>query len=237
MPVVTQITQPDLQRPREWFPAHALVFYQKDSESMCLAHPVLTTYAKPELGAARPLSHEQKAAIIQSLGVRSFTATRENTLAVSANGSAWWRPPATAPLRFAAKYQGTEAISCLNDIPVPLPGLVFIATHGRLSVYAVQGGTRPTPETMLCHAPFWNIFGNAQVCQGTTIYPKEITPDAQEAWEAAFFGSYFTGPSRSDRYLAWERSYQELLEKAIADGAFPQDVLLPSKTTLQQALE
>lgn len=227
----------DLKQTRQtWNPVHALVLYQCGHQTMCLSHPVLTGGKEPELGAARNLSDEQRRGVLQALGHRGLMPVLEDTLAVSPTAVAWWRPPGKAAMQFDAKYQGTASIARLSGIPVPLPGLVFIASPGELRVYAVQGEQRPTLETELCHAPMWNMFSSASVCQGTATYPKEASPEQQRAWEEVFFNSLFTGPSRSDRYMNWGKSYEELLQKAIDDGAFPQHVLVSSEKTLREVL-
>lgn len=226
---------PDLSSQAEtWHPTQALVFYRKREQVMCLTHPVLTSGKHPELGAARTLSDAQRRDLVQALGAQGFTPTQPHTLAVSPTGVAWWRPPGMAVMHFDAKYERTRSIARLSGVPVPLPGLVFLASPGRLSVYAVTGDTRPSLDTPVCHAPLWNIFQSGLVCQGTTRYPQGVLPADQAAWEEAFFASLFTGPSRQDRYMNWARSYEELLEEAIRQGVFPEQVLVPTAKTLRE---
>lgn len=232
-----KFTAPDLRQTKQtWNPVHALVMYRCGHEAMCLSHPVLTGGKEPELGAARNLSDEQRQSVLQALGHRGLIPVLPNTLAVSPSAMAWWRPPSKAAMQFDAKYQGTASIRHLSGKEVPLPGLVFIASPNELRVYATAGQERPALDTVLYHAPMWNMFSSGTVCRGTATYPAQASPTEQAMWEEVFFNSLFTGPSRSDRYMNWGKSYEELLQQAIDDGAFPQHVLVSSGKTLQEVL-
>ena len=221
------------QRPRPKAPDLALLFY----DDVLLKHPVLDTPEGYELGAGRLLGTEDIGTLITRLAQQqSLVMTRANTLACGVGKVVWWLPPSTRPLVFDAKYEQTKSIARLSHQPVPLPGLVLCAAERSLQVFAVRGRERPEAHTPLCHAPFWNIFSHGAVCQGSVTYPKEATPQQQEKWEEAFFNSTFTGPSRTDRYMNWGKSYEELLDKAIREGAFPEHVLIDSGKTLENVV-
>ncbi|AFD27295.1 PRTRC system protein B [Deinococcus gobiensis] len=217
-------------------PVRALVLYT-GQQDLVLHHPVQDAQGQPILGPASPLSAEARQGIIQTLGGGQLTPTFENTLAVSPLAVAWWRRPGPQSLLFNPAYAETRSIAALTGLPIPLPGLVFVATPGTLRVYACQGDERPTLDAPLFHAPLWNTFSSGQVCRGTTQYPNSCTPATQSDWEQAFFHSEFTHPSRTDRFMAWGHSYEELLRAALTAGAFPQDVLLPVGKTLGKVLE
>ncbi|OWL98442.1 hypothetical protein CBQ26_01840 [Deinococcus indicus] len=188
------------------------------------------------LGAAQALTREDARDLLMTLGGRALTPTRENTLATSPTACAWWIPAGERALLFNPKYAQAGSVARFSGQSVPHPPLVFIAGPGSLSVYALRENTRPTLETPVCHAPFWNIFPSGQVCRGSTTYPQACTPDTQADWEEVFFQSEFTGPSRTDRYMNWGRSYEELLDTAQAQGTFPADVLVNAGKTLAQLL-
>lgn len=216
-------------------PAFALILYQ-GSGSAVLKHPIHTECERPMLGAAAPLTEEDAQRLIVALGGQSLTPVQPNTLAVSPVATAWWWPPQARALMFDAKYTQTASIAQLSGVAIPLPGLVFIASPAQLRVFAVRGRNRPDLDTPLMHAPFWNVFATATVCRGTVIYPNTCTPESQSAWETSFFQSVFTGPSRTDRFINWDRSYEELLRHAIFHGEFHDDALLPTGRTLGQTL-
>lgn len=239
MPYDVTLDPPPSQvaRPTPLLPELALLIYSRGSEHLLLKHPVeALPGGRCTLGAGVPLTPgdlDHLAAYLTGTGMR---LTGSTTLAVGMNSVAWWVPPGARALLFDAKYAQTASIAALSGRAVPLPGLVMVATPGQLRVFAVRGAARPTASTPLMNAPFWNIFSSHAMCRGTVKYPSLCTPDTQEAWELAFFQSVFTGPSRQDKYMNWGRSYQELLEQALHDHAFPEDVLVEAKLTLADIL-
>lgn len=219
-------------------PALALIMYQGQGphEFLALKHSIHDQPGGAVLGAASPLSDADTRALIRTLAGTDLLPVLDTTLAVSPVACAWWTPPAKQAMNFDAKYQGTETVARFTGVPVPHPGLVFIATAQQLRVFAVKGDRKPGLGTELYCAPFWNIFMSNAVCQGTVKYPDRPAPDQQAVWEDVFFRSTFTGPSRQDRYMNWDASYEELLQHATDQGAFPEDVLVSAKLTLQEAL-
>ncbi|WP_189074226.1 PRTRC system protein B [Deinococcus sedimenti] len=223
---------PQRRTPTPLAPELALLIYGNHQRSAILKHPVHDTPQGYVLGPGQLLSREDHQRLVDFTAGTGLTFTAPTTLATGLHCVCWWVPPHERPLLFDAKYDAARTIARLSGVPVPHPGLVFTASRDGLHVYAVRGDQRPTPDTALCHAPYWNMFSTAQVCRGTTLYPSRFTPDTQPEWEAAFFQSVFTGPSRTDRYMNWGRSYEELLTEARAQGAFPQGVLLDAGKTL-----
>lgn len=241
MPIQVTLDQPPAQvaGPTPYHPTLALLFYQQaQGQVEMLKHPVHPGVAggPPVLGAGGYLSVADQDALLLMLAGAGLRWVNDRTLACGQAQVVWWVPPGKRPLLFDAKYGQTASIARLSGVPVPLPGLVMIAEPGKLRVFALPGSERPGPGTALMHAPFWNIFQAGNVCQGSVKYPQTCTPDDQEAWETVFFQSVFTGPSRSDRYMNWGRSYEELLDTAIAEGAFPERVLVGSGQLLRDVL-
>jgi PRTRC genetic system protein B len=239
MPVsVTLDTPPSqLTPPEPYLPELALLLYRKRGGGVeLLKHPVQAAPQGPMLGAGGHLTVPDQDALLTFLTGTGLRWVNERTLACGHAQVCWWVPPGERALLFDAKYAQTASIARLSGVPVPLPGLVMIAQPNRLQVYAVRGDARPGAGTPVYAAPFWNMFSSNVVCRGTVSYPASCTPGTQDAWETAFFQSVFTGPSRSDRYLEWGRSYEELLETAIRAGAFPERVLVATGQTLTEVL-
>lgn len=225
-----------LQRPSLRGPQLAVILYGDAHHAVMLKHVVHDTDTGYELGPGQHLTPQDHAAIVRACGQSGWQFTHPNTLATSISTCAWWVPPGPQALTFDAKYAQTASIARLSGTPIPLPGLVLIATPGQLRVYAVTGAKRPTPDTPLMNAPLWNMFSSHVMCQGTVRYPATCTPDDQAAWERALLMSTFTGPSRSDAYMNWSASYEELLQCAVTEGAFPERALKPAGVTLAQAI-
>jgi PRTRC genetic system protein B len=76
-----------------------------------------------------------------------------------------------------------------------IPAMVWKATKRGLSVYAVKDRSKPTENTVLYHAPYFNIYQNGNVCMGTVAVNTESAiglEDFMHEWEKYFFNSYFS---------------------------------------------
>ena len=225
-----------LAPPAVYQPVMALMLYMQGMSVQLLKHPVLDGDAGYSLGAASALLPEDTDTLLTALAGQGMTFMHEHTLACGIGSVSWWVPPGKRALLFDAKYTATKSIAALNGRLMPLPGLVMHATLENLRIFAVKGQARPALDTPLFQAPFWNMFDTGAMCQGSVRYPTQLRPQDQASWEGAFFDSVFTGPSRTDRYIDWSRSYQELLERAIEKDVFPESVLMPTRKTLAQTL-
>src|ERR1035437_2468687 len=78
---------------------------------------------------------------------------------------------------------------------LPHPGLVFAACSKVWSVWAVKGDHRPRPDSMLYQAPYFNVWDGGRICQGNVEVPDGTTAEKIDAWNAAFFNSFFTHPN------------------------------------------
>lgn len=235
MPYVNELSDPSaVLPPRATPPQLALLIY--GNGRFILKHPVIEQGGAFALGAGVLLTPQDMDAMTNMLAGQGMHLTQPNTLAVGMQSVAWWVPPSSRTLQFDAKYAQTASIAKLSGVPVPLPGLVMTATPGKLQVFAVKGAQIPQADSALYHAPFWNMFDTGAMCQGTVRYPTACTPENQPNWEACFFQSVFTGPSRTDKYINWGKSYEELLHLAIKQGTFPDETLMPLGRTLGEKL-
>lgn len=233
------ITPPDRQNPTQPLQAQlALILYGNDKDTVLCKHPVLQgKKGQSMLGEAHLVTDADRRRLLQALGRETLVLVQHNTLALSPNACAWWRPAQAGAMYFDAKYEQTRSIARLSGIAVPHPPLLFIAQAGQsLEVYALRENQRPNATTPLCHAPYWNVFKDARMCRGSVRYPQTATPESQPDWEQAFFQSTFTGPSRADVYMNWGKSYEELLEHTLELGHFPAQVLKDAGTTLAEVL-
>lgn len=141
----------------------------------------------------------------------------------------WWEPPKRRSLFFKESQYDAKTFNAKGVCSTP--GVVFMAMSEPRSlwVWAVKGDKRPTKETLLYQAPFFNVWGRGQVCVGNSTLPGDERKDDPEAWSQAFFGSHFTHPNfteanrlvnGSDPCEFWKK---HLSRKA---RAFPEDVLV-----------
>lgn len=105
------------------------------------------------------------------------------------NGFAIWYTP--------SMRRGLQFISSLGlkDGLYAIPAMIWKADREELSVYAIKDTGKPTLNSQLFHAPFFNVHENGNVCLGTvdididryTCLESFITQ-----WETYFFDSKFS---------------------------------------------
>jgi PRTRC genetic system protein B len=148
---------------------------------------------------------------------------------------AWWLPPARRHVAFRASELGAPE----RGEVVPHPGLVFMVDGSRKWwVWAVKGVERPTEESLLYRAPYFNVWEDGGICVGNVALPDGTTAERIEAWNQAFFGSYFTHPNGRAKLVASRRGaigfWKDMLDRPPAK--FPERALVPMKLTLGEAL-
>lgn len=142
----------------------------------------------------------------------------------------WWMPPAMRNVWFDQKELGGQRSAC-----VPVSGLVFAVCRGDWFVYAVAGDQRPTPESPLFRAPFYNVWDSGRICAGNVSVPQGSLAERTDLWEKAFFESWFTH-SNVDKLVKYRGGATAFWKQMLAGGfgqSFPMGTLVPLNTTLQ----
>src|SRR4029079_6886038 len=146
----------------------------------------------------------------------------------------WWVPPTRRHVAFRAPELGAPE---RGEI-VPHPGLVFAASSQVWKVWAVKGKARPTLESALFQAPYFNVWEGGDICRGNVRVPNGTTAERIEAWNTAFLGSFFTHPNVQGK-LVRHRGGAYAFWRDMLDGKFsrfPERVLVDAKTTLGKLL-
>ncbi|WP_316835051.1 PRTRC system protein B [Pedobacter nutrimenti] len=116
--------------------------------------------------------------------------------------------------------------------------LLWKATKESLSVYALIDTGKPNVDSILYHAPFFNIYEDGKVCMGTVkidIADDCTLDDFIARWEQYFFNSYFShllrqrSPVKGNIISLW----QSLIG---SHKKFPLKELTPNKLTLKNIL-
>lgn len=184
----------------------AVLIYKSKSSGQAYAsvHDVQEITGKPVIRPGVPLTEEGYLSLVGSLKPEDKPVVQWMDKSILAKGMdrvVWWKPPGTQPLFFkmSPAVEGTFTGHAL----CALPGLVFMVMNKRLFVYAFKGDQRPTPETQLHQAPFFNVWAKGEVCSGNAIKPEEANRLNPVEWEKFFFGSNFTHPNfrEKDRLL------------------------------------
>jgi PRTRC genetic system protein B len=132
---------------------------------------------------------------------------------------------------FYAKEKGDELVQ-LSGKKFPQPTLIFRVQGGSMDVRAVAINERPTSDTLLYRAPYWNVNDSGDVCLGSTKVPREATIDSLSRWEKAFFESEFTHPNASSKLTAHPGGFIGLWKSLIGKKKFPAEHLADAKETL-----
>ncbi|UOE52548.1 prokaryotic E2 ligase family D protein [Mucilaginibacter sp. SMC90] len=143
----------------------------------------------------------------------------------------WYTPPMETELFF------------IQDLGIPsgkahIPAMVWKASKNSLNIYALKGKGKPTANSSLYHAPFFNIYENGNVCMGTVniaIDRYTRLEDFINLWQLYFFNSYFSHTigshqgAKSDLVLLWQQQ--------VASGkTFPSDQLNKHRNLTLQSI-
>lgn len=130
-----------------------------------------------------------------------------------------------------------ESLGIPNGI-ANVPTLLWKATANSISVYALKTNRRPTANTPLYYAPFFNVYENGNVCMGTMkieMQKAKYLEDFINDWEQHFFNSYFS--HLLDSYCPTKLNTVTLWKKLInTDKPFPTNELKKNNRTLKDLL-
>ncbi|MGE6397362.1 PRTRC system protein B [Chryseobacterium scophthalmum] len=119
-----------------------------------------------------------------------------------------------------------------------IPPMVWIADREKLHLFALATGRKPSVNTPLFYAPFFNIYEDGSVCMGTVDISLTETGSVNELmnhWESYFFNSYFShlmadhNPVNGNCVILWEN----LIDN---NKLFPTEMLVKTSKKLKDIL-
>lgn len=214
-----------------------LLYHGRSGGALATVHEVMTVDGVPVIGAGCAMTahaaRELATALLRRAAHGGFLP--ETVLYVLGDVLLWWVPPARRHIAFRVGDDHAEVFGGRErgEI-VPQPGLIFAASSRMWRVWAVKGARRPTPQTPLFQAPYFNVDGQGHICQGNVPVPEGTTVEKIGAWNDAFLRSYFTHPNVTGKLLRYRGGayafWRDMLEGRFA--RFPERVLVDAKTTL-----
>lgn len=155
-------------------------------------HDVVHDEEGARLGEAQLATPDMLIRLMVSLG-RSVPVEilPERVLVRTTEMIVWWSPAKVRTMFFSDRG-GDATMRRLNAKRFPHPALVFKACGRQLSIRALARNQRPTGDSKLCVAPYWNCNDQGIVCVGSMRIPHEKSVKAIDVWEQSFFGSEFT---------------------------------------------
>src|SRR5713101_9301571 len=172
----------------------AVLLYQEGSRAFATLHEVkIRPDQAPYLCAAQSVTTGFLETLAKGLGSSmGAEVLPERVLARTPELIAWW---SRAQPRLMFFGDGNGEAKKLNGKMFPHSALVFMI-HGReLFVRALADDRRPTADTRLKNAPYWNTDSAGRVCLGSMRVPEEVIVGSLSGWENAYFASEFTHPS------------------------------------------
>jgi len=160
----------------------------------------------------------------------------EHVLATDPGLLMWWRPSQRRSILFRTENKATDA---LHGKPVLHPALLFMAAGRQLYVFALGDDARPTADTKLYRAPYFNLFIGGLLCEGNFAMPEHCRISGIEQWEEGFFDTNFAHTHlASDEVTSHPNGHLGLWrELAVEKGpkahkAFPTQYLVPLTESL-----
>lgn len=138
----------------------------------------------------------------------------ERVLVRTAEMIVWWSHASERTMFFSDRSED-PLLRKMNGRRYPHPPLLFKASGSHLWIRALERSERPTPETRMCMAPYWNSYDNRVVCTGSMNIPREKSVGAIEIWEQSFFQSEFThasGARKHTRFAGGLLTMEQFLE-------------------------
>lgn len=192
------------------------------------AHP-LTVKEAQRLSKSLDTTGEGNKAFLKSKGIIAANILFTDP---SENGFVMWFTKATSKNLFFV-----EGLGVSNGM-ASVPALLWVAGKEKLCIYALKSDRKPTENTPLYHAPFFNVYADGNVCMGTVDVNIKKSASLEEftaAWEAYFFNSYFShliqnhNPIQGNCVSLWKK-----LRKT--GEAFPKEVLRKTDRTIKNIL-
>jgi PRTRC genetic system protein B len=215
----------------------AVLVYQDGTRAFSTLHDVkCRPNESPYLCAGQSVTTGFLETLAKGLGASmGAEVLPEYVLARTPELIAWW---SRAHRRLMFFGDGTAEARILNGRMYSHPALVFMI-HGReLFVRALAEDCRPTADTRLRNAPYWNTDSAGRVCLGSMRVPEESNVGSLSHWENAYFASEFTHPSGAVRLTTHPGGVLGLWSNlAGRKQRFPVKFLADSKQTLHEFVQ
>ncbi|MDQ3398304.1 MAG: PRTRC system protein B [Deinococcota bacterium] len=188
---------------------------------------------QPALAAGRLLTVEGLREINKALYKQQrLVVLPEQVLAVTNERLAWHEPARMRVMFFKTQ---DAFLNNLSGSSFPQPPLLFIAGERQLKVFALTIEGRPTGETRVFTAPYFNTTTSG-VCLGSTPLPDSLSVQDTEGYSSAFFHSAFTHGTSERLVQGWGGSYGEIWAQAQRLGVFPEKHLIATQKTVGEAI-
>lgn len=185
-----------------YYPTTALVFYQNDERNKDTYVEYFDMDKNGNPINAHPLTEREAETLAKALITKTQSEKKQDFLKPngilpthvlqinpSENGSVLWFTKSMKRQLFF-----TENLEIPNGM-AEVPAMLWSANKRGLKIYALANNRRPSENTPLFFAPFFNVYENGNVCMGTVDVHIQNSTSLEEfikKWEDYFFNSYFS---------------------------------------------
>jgi len=164
-----------------------------DTCTFASIHRVNLEQGRPCIQSGKPITPRAARRLADALTTNASQSSflPGNVLYADGESLVWWVPPQRRHIAFRCASPYIDERGAV----VPHPALVFMVSAGQWLVWAHKGRKRPTPDSPMWRAPYFNVSADGSICRGNVSTPTGTTIDKIAAWEDAFFRSYFTHPN------------------------------------------
>ena len=121
----------------------------------------------PRVGAGTLVSGDFLESLSKELrGSASAVLLPENVLVYTQERIVWWVPRSVRPMFY--RTEKSPELQALTGKPYPQPALLFDVHGNNLTLLALDATSRPTADTQLFQAPYWNVSDSGLVCLGSS---------------------------------------------------------------------
>jgi PRTRC genetic system protein B len=186
----------------------------------------------PYLAPGEPLTTAFVRTLSQGLGAQVKSEIfPEGILARTSELLVRW----SRPQRRVMFFGGTDPEARrFNGLVFPHSALVFKVLGKDLFVRAIATNSRPTPETALKTAPYWNTDSRGLVCAGSMRVPESSDIASIPAWQDAYFQSEFTHAAGAVRLTSHPGGFIGLWRSLSGRKRFSVQYLTDASETLQE---
>lgn len=209
----------------------------RDVRTLASIHRVVMEHGKPIIQSGKSVTPRAARRLAEALtaGIAHAGFLPGNVLYADGDTLVWWVPPQRRHIAFRC----AEATVGERGAVVPHPALVFMVSGGQWLVWAHKGRKRPTPESPMWRAPYFNVGADGAICRGNVATPNGAAIDKTSAWEDAFFRSYFTHPNVPNGLVHHAGGafafWAEMIE--VPPACFPQRVLVRAGARLGELVD
>lgn len=188
----------------------------------------------PHLGPATPISTNFLRELSRELGAATKAEILpDNVLVRTPDMLIWWTP--SRPHRMFFRHD--DPLGAVSGRSFPQPALVFKVTSRELWIRALSADKRPTADTAMMVAPYYNVNAEGLVCQGSMRARSEASVASMLQWEQSFFDSEFTHIYGGGRFTRHPGGLVDLWMKLASAARFPTRDITPAGETLAQFAE